>query len=311
MSAPEADLYRVVCRLLPNEEVIRQARIFLDQRSVDLYIPSLKIAIEFNGLYWHSEKYRDKNYHFTKLKDCENIGIRLIYIWEDDWLFRRSVAIRSIAAKLGAYSRLPEILPDAPEADLSTLYARKGIIKEISNKDANSFMENNHIQGKTQGGRLRNFSLQDSTGLIRAVMQLGPTQANGRRKSVEGRWELIRFATRGHVPGAFSKLFKWSLSSIPEISEVISFADSGVSDGGIYEKHGFILDSYLPPDYKYIVNKRRVPKERYQLKTFQQDPNLLWKDDWTESIAASENGLLRIWDSGKVRYLYSVSPSQP
>ena len=54
---------------------------------LDIFIPSRNLAIEFDGLYWHSEeggKY-GKNYHLKKTQACEKKGIHLIHIFEDEW----------------------------------------------------------------------------------------------------------------------------------------------------------------------------------------------------------------------------------
>ena len=59
---------------------------------IDIFIPSLNIAVEYNGLYWHSKEVLEKrledykNYHLNKLEKCEEKGIRLIQIFEDEWI---------------------------------------------------------------------------------------------------------------------------------------------------------------------------------------------------------------------------------
>lgn len=57
----------------------------LDGKQIDCYIPSLKLGIEFNGLYWHSLDIKEPEYHFNKWFKAKEKGIRLITIWEDDW----------------------------------------------------------------------------------------------------------------------------------------------------------------------------------------------------------------------------------
>ena len=53
---------------------------------LDIYIPKLKLAFEYNGNYWHSNRYKDKYYHQTKTKLCYERGIQLVHIFEFDWL---------------------------------------------------------------------------------------------------------------------------------------------------------------------------------------------------------------------------------
>ena len=69
-----------------NEEYVRNDRSILNGKELDLYYPENKIAIEFNGDYWHSELFKDKLYHFIKLKQCLDKNILLVSIFESEWL---------------------------------------------------------------------------------------------------------------------------------------------------------------------------------------------------------------------------------
>jgi len=59
-------------------------RKILKGKEIDIYIPEYNLAIEFNGLYWHSEIYKDKNYHLNKTEECLKNNIQLIHIFEDE-----------------------------------------------------------------------------------------------------------------------------------------------------------------------------------------------------------------------------------
>jgi hypothetical protein len=52
-------------------------------------LPELKLGFEFNGLYWHSNKFKEKNYHLNKTDWFKKIYAS--YIWEDDWILREIV----------------------------------------------------------------------------------------------------------------------------------------------------------------------------------------------------------------------------
>jgi len=59
-------------------------------KELDIYIPDLKLAFEYNGLRWHSEKFGcDYNYHLNKTLLCNDLGIRLIHIFEDEWIHNK------------------------------------------------------------------------------------------------------------------------------------------------------------------------------------------------------------------------------
>lgn len=67
--------------------IIENDRKILNGRELDIYLPDLNIAFEYNGLYWHSNIYKNDNYHLNKMLDCLHKDIQLIHIWEDDWLY--------------------------------------------------------------------------------------------------------------------------------------------------------------------------------------------------------------------------------
>lgn len=116
----------------------------------------------------------------------------------------------------------------------------------------------------------------------------------------------IRYATAARVPGGgFTKLLAHA-ENVYAPSHFITFADHTISDGGLYENNGFIVDKELPPDYMYVVNKERKHKFGYRLKRFQNDPNLLWEEGLTERELAALNSLPRIWDAGKTRYIKPI-----
>lgn len=90
--------------LHPEYTVISNDRTILpDGRELDMYIPELKLAIEFNGDYWHSDKFMLTNhdetaneYHQTKLDECKKAGIQLLFVWESAWTTQKQVIVRAI-----------------------------------------------------------------------------------------------------------------------------------------------------------------------------------------------------------------------
>ena len=65
---------------------IRNDRSILNGKELDLYYPEKKIAIEYNGTYWHSDKFKDSGYHYNKFKSCYDLGIMLVSIFEFDFV---------------------------------------------------------------------------------------------------------------------------------------------------------------------------------------------------------------------------------
>lgn len=58
---------------------------------LDFYLPEKKLAIEFNGNYWHSTRFKDKDYHLKKTQLCQDLGITLIHIFEFEWLSSKEI----------------------------------------------------------------------------------------------------------------------------------------------------------------------------------------------------------------------------
>jgi len=81
---------------LNGKLISRNNRTILNGKELDFYIPDLNIAIEYNGLYWHKESVRvSKNYHLEKTQACEEKGIKLIHIFENEWLQKQNI-VKSI-----------------------------------------------------------------------------------------------------------------------------------------------------------------------------------------------------------------------
>ena len=255
----------------------------LGGRELDILCPDQKVAIEFNGLYWHSEAQVHKMLHSEKSLIAAQAGYQLIHVWEDDWATKRPIVERMITRKLG-------------KSNEPRFNARSLVKVAITAREARVFLDANHIQGFTSGSWYG--SLQDSEGSIKAILVF-------RKTPNPGEFYLDRFATDGIVRGGFSRLFKWALTETGA-TKVTTFADRGVSDGGLYDNHGFVVDKELEPDYMYVVGSKRQHKFAYRKARFEKDPNLKFEGGLTERQLANLNGLLRIYDAGKTRWVWGL-----
>jgi len=91
------------------------------------------------------------------------------------------------------------------------------------------------------------------------------------------------------------------------VDKIVTFSDHQVSDGGLYEKLGFSCDKELSPDYRYVASGERIHKFNYRLKRFRNDPELEYREGLTEKELAQINGLERVWDCGKTRWVWRCS----
>lgn len=263
-----------------NLNVTQRKRKIIDRLELDMYLPDLNFAIEYNGIYWHTEgKGKDKTYHYNKWLNCKNLGIQLIHIWEDEWVNNEELVKKMLLHKLGVNND-------------KRIYARKTSVKQIETHEARDFFTINHIQGFASASYY--FSLVDDNNAICAVIAL--------KKEPSGYLNIIRYATSSSVIGGFTKLMKYIEKTLVPIG-FITFSDNCVSDGKLYENNGFIVDKELDPDYRYVVGMKREHKFGYRLKRFMDDPKLQWEEGLTEKELAQLNGIERIWDAGKVRWV--------
>lgn len=251
---------------------------------LDIYIPSKNLAIEYNGLYWHTDNWGNKKTsHYEKWKACKEKGIQLIQIWEDDWNSNPELVKNMLAHKLGVSQQ-------------RKVSGHKTEVIELTNEQSAVFLNANHIQGAVSGGVRLGLVEKGNPDTVLAVMVLKSEPGSGGKVL-----NLLRFATSVTVVGGFTKLLKYAERNFKPDS-IITFSDNCVSDGGLYRNNGFVAVKELEPDYKYVVKGERVHKFRYRLKRFKEDPNLQYEEGLSERELALLNRIPRIWDAGKTKW---------
>lgn len=279
-SAPENALVDAIQPMLGDRMVVRDRKL-ISPYELDIVVPDVKIAIEFNGLYWHSEKHHDRSYHHKKWQMARDAGYQLITIWEDDWEQRPDVVTSLLLHKLGVSKQ-------------RTVYGRKTTVAELAVHEAHKFVDENHIQGHSRS--TGHIGLKEGETLV-AVMSYS---LSGATMSID------RYCTSAKVVGGFTKLLAHLERANPGIERIITFADHEISTGALYENNGFTVDAILKPDYKYIFNHARVHKFNYRKKRFKNDPRLHYEEGKTERELADLNKILRVWDCGKTRYIKRI-----
>jgi hypothetical protein len=273
-SIKEKELFEFV-KSIYIDEVIQSYR---DGLEIDIYLPNLKIGFEFNGLYWHSDEYKDKNYHLNKTNYFKEKDIRIIHIWEDDWSFKRPIIESQIKSLLGINERI---------------YARKCYVKEL--KNVSDFLNNNHIQGSDNSNIKLGLFYNDK---LISVMTFNKLE--GRKKMNDGEYNLSRFCNKlnTNVVGGASKLLKHFIIHNNPL-RIVSYADKDWSNGGLYEKLGFSIEYETKPDYKYVIGGVRKHKSNYRKSNI--GGNL------SESKEMKKRGVCKIWDCGKIKFDISLS----
>ena len=261
----------------------------LPNLELDIYLKDFNLAIEYNGLMFHSQgksniaKFNtptfDKNYHLNKTLLCEKQGIQLLHIFEGEDL---NLWLDVIHSKM----RLNK-----------TIYARNCEIREISNntQEIRDFLKNNHLQGYSV--YKISFGLYFNNDLV-ALMTFGKSRYNKQD------YELIRFASlRGlHIAGGASKLLSHFEKKFHPKS-LISYANKRFSQGNLYEKLGFKWVGDTSPNYFYfkrdLILHSRVKFQKHKLSKLLAN----YDKQKTEAENMLNNGYRRIFDCGQKVYI--------
>jgi G:T-mismatch repair DNA endonuclease (very short patch repair protein) len=253
---------------------------------LDIVIPSHNIAIEYNGLYWHSEKKgKTKNYHLDKTKKCLNKNIKLIHIFSDEWNNKKEVI----------KERLRYIL----NKNNNKIYARNCKIVKITKEEKSLFLETHHLQGNDKSNIFYGLTYND---VLVSVITLGNLRSSLGHKTKEAKtFEIYRFCNL-NVVGGFSKLLKHFIKT-HNPNKIITYADRNWSPSDeycFYGKNGFYFVGYTKPNYYYTKNYNirlhRFNFRKDKLVKMGFDPNK------TENQIMYEEGFDKIWDTGNLKY---------
>ncbi len=263
-------------------EVILHDRNILDGKELDILIPDKKIAIEFDGLYWHTEKYVGKTYHMDKTKKCENKGIQLIHVFEDEWDFNREIVKSRLKIKLGIVE--------------NKIFGRNCKVVSIDKQTKRKFLNDNHIQGSC--GSSINIGLEFD-GELTSIMTFG------KRPFLNGyEYELVRFCNKLNtvVVGGATKLFKNFITEY-QPKNVVSYSDNRWGNGLVYEKMGFTLLDVGKPNYWYFKNEKREYRFKYRKDIL---VSMGYDKNKTETQIMDELGYNKIYDCGSRKFIWGT-----
>lgn len=248
----------------------------LKNQELDILLPNLKLAIEYNGLYWHSELKKDKYSHFKKRKLCESKGIRLVQINSDEWIGKKPIVKSIIKHILGL--------------NTSSYFARKLDIKEPTQKEAQDFLDGNHLMGTYKVGRI--IGLYEREKLVQLLSyQLQKDQT---------KLDLARVCSLQDcsVKGGVSRLLKWALRRHPSVKQVTSFVDLRYANGKSLIKMGFKSED-TTLGWKWTDLTRTY--NRLQCRANMDSRKL------TQAQHAEELKWYKLYDAGQAKFVLEVS----
>jgi hypothetical protein len=286
VSGEEQALFDFITNELGVINGIQGDRTIISPYEIDMLFPDQRIAVEYCGLYWHSEfsSGKDKNYHAEKLKNTNKAGYRLITVFSDEWNTRQEVV----------KSKLRNIFKKTSQK----YHARKLTVHEVNSDDSKRFLDSYHLQGNSSAKI--NLGLYSDDQLV-ALMTFSSGRAALNNKSTSGEYELVRFVTNGSsVVGGASKLLKHFIKTYNP-KKIVSYADLRWSEGNVYSTIGFkkvgaptigywYVDSYQSRHHRYNFTKKQLVADG-------NDPQL------TEWEIMCELGYDRIWDCGHQKFV--------
>lgn len=275
-SQGESELVKFLDNLGVGYELHR--RDVISPREVDIYVPSRSLAIEYCGLYWHSEKKVSRAYHHEKYQACQQKGIRLIQIFEDEWLSKRDIC--------------EDRLRHALSLNQHRFSARQCRISEISGREYKKFVEDHHIQGYVPS--TIKIGAWHGDELV-AVMSFGSYRPIYRKTPQPDGYELLRFCSREHVPGIANRMLKYFETKYKP-QEIISYCDLRWGTGRVYLNMGFEYSHHTGVNYWYTNDGiTRHHRSRFAKSKL---PKNTENHDLTEQEIMSGLGYYRVWDCG-------------
>jgi DNA-binding CsgD family transcriptional regulator len=275
-------------------DVINNHKCLVDEnkrkaQEIDIFIPEKNIGIEYCGLHWHSDSKignKPKDYHHKKMLIAKAMGIRLITVFEDEWINRPD--------------QIKGFLQSVLNKSNETIYARECTVSVINKEIAKMFLNKNHIQGYARGTTVA-FGLFHREHLVAVITGGRHHRGNASEALILDRLCVI---SGMHIPGAASKLLK-SLRKYAADNghnKIVSWSDNRWSEGNVYKTLGFALDGDLSPDYSYTKNRKRFSKQSCTKTNLRKRGGI----GQTEPELATSLGYNRIYDCGKKRWVLDI-----
>lgn len=285
-SQGERELYNYIQEIC-EYKVLHNIKNVIDTYELDIYIPDMKLAVEFNGSYWHSTLNKEENYHQLKTLACAKQGIQLIHVFEYEW----NNPIKQ--------SKIKQYLADRISNKSEIKYAREFDVVEIESSKAAEFCDIYHLQGQAKSKI--NIALMDrQTKEVYGVMTFGSP-----RFSSICEYELIRLAYKTDVKivGGSERMFKHFIEKYNPNS-IVSYCDISKFKGNVYIKLGFTAEEISKPNYVWVQEHTGDVLSRYQ--TMKSDLVKQGKgtSDETEYDIMTKLGYFKICDSGNLRLIW-------
>lgn len=221
------------------ENIIISDRKILNGKELDFYLPDYNLAIEFNGLYWHSDNFKSKNYHLNKTNLCLEQNINLIHIFEDEWIYKKDI-IKSYFSNLF-------------NKNINKIYGRHTKINSINENDFKKFIKNNSL-----------YDFKKSDIYLGLYYKKYLVSVISFKKIFNVNYELNQYCSIKfvNVLGGFSKLLKYfELKYKPE--KIIISVNKRINNIKLLEKLNFKITEETKPNYINVYQDQRIDDDNF------------------------------------------------
>ena len=273
-------------------EILTNDRTAIYPKELDIYLPELKLAIEYNGLYWHNEDNVGKDAAIDKYNDCLKNGIRLIQIFEDEWLYHKDIVIDKISSIIIKKSDKPRV------------YGRDLVLRLADTEDVKILLNENHIQGYTEGSIYYGaYGKKDN--ILYATMGIRKLRDSmSSNVKTDKNYEITRscYNNKYIIVGLFPKFLKYFKTQ--GIAYVRSIADMRYSDpkDNVYLNNKFTVAKEVPARYYYTKGTNRYFRFNFRKDKIKGMFPEIYNENLTEFQMMDKTKYRRIWDAGKITY---------
>ena len=191
----------------------------LDGKEIDVYLPELNIGFEFNGLYWHSDDFKDNNYHKNKIDLAKFKNIKLFHVYQDDWTYKKDIMKKDILRLLKPINK------------------EKVNIFECDEEIAYLYVSNNNLYDYEKSNM--NICVSNSNNEIISMMSLK------RRKDI---YEIKRLTGDDY----FDDIFKYLIGKYKP-KTILGTINKDWNLYNFYERNNFIVEKEIDPCFQYVL----------------------------------------------------------
>lgn len=206
-------------------EAVSNDRDQIAPKELDIYVPSHRVAIECNSLYFHSTEFiKSATHHQDKLEACNAAGIKLLSFYEDEWRDKRHLIEGMIRHRLGAGAK--------------ALDARKLVLRQLSVDEARSFFSECHLEGFARSAIA--FGLLNGTEVVAAMALRRPFHStHAAHMEVSRSVVKVGYNVRGWLGRLTSACGKWAKAKGKQ--GLMTYVDARVGKGDGYKAAGWKL----------------------------------------------------------------------